>query len=30
VVDDEANYDNPVDDDDYNPDDDPDAAVWSH
>ena len=30
VVDDEANYDKPIDDDDYNPDDDPDAAVWSH
>ena len=22
--------DKPIDDDDYNPDDDPDAAVWSH
>ena len=30
VVDDEANYEKPIDDDDYNPDDDPDAAVWSH
>ena len=29
VVDDEANYEKPIDDDDYNPDD-PDAAVWSH
>lgn len=29
VVDDESTYSDP-DDDDYNPDDDPDAAVWSH
>ena len=29
VVDDEYTY-NDADDDGYNPDDDPDAAVWSH
>ena len=28
VVDDEYTYDDP--DDGYNPDDDPDAAVWAH
>ena len=29
VIDDESTYNDP-DDDGYNPDDDPDAAVWSH
>ena len=29
VIDDESTYSDP-DDDGYNPDDDPDAAVWSH
>ena len=29
VIDDEYTYNDP-DDDGYNPDDDPDAAVWSH
>ena len=30
VIDDEFSYDESLDKDDYHPDDDPDAAVWSH